>query len=215
MQGRKVKALIDTGAQVSLMSYKLYEQLDHRYELTSKLSLEGIVQDVKMEAKLCEGVKISLGGKQFFKWKFYVTKMTESLIIVIDFLCYFKAILNFSQCTLTLNNASLRIPELKTRDGESCAVSQVLVSEMIEIPPNTVMRTMARLNGKLQGDVVISPTGENNGALIPSILVTIGKSCDVPIQLVNDTALPIKLRSGHVLGNAMPCDQIQDDVDHL
>ena len=64
MQGRQTKALLDSGAQISLTSRKLYDQLEHTSELTDKL--EGIIQDVKIGAKLFEGVIVSFNNKAVF-----------------------------------------------------------------------------------------------------------------------------------------------------
>ena len=49
-QGVKTKALLDTGAQISLMSSKLYEQIENKPDLKGMLKLEGIIQDVKIDA---------------------------------------------------------------------------------------------------------------------------------------------------------------------
>ena len=68
------------------MSAKLYQQLDHQPKLTDKLKLEGIIQDVKLEAKLFEGVKVSFNGKKNFMWNFFVADIVEPLIIGVDFL---------------------------------------------------------------------------------------------------------------------------------
>ena len=176
IQGLKTKALIDTGAQISLMSHKLYSQLDPKLELTKKLKLEGIVPDMKMEAKLCEGINVSFQDKQTYTWGFYVANITEPVIIGIDFLCHFKALLNFGQCTLTLNNCTLPIEEFRSENGDLYSVSLVLVSEKMEIPPNTVFRTFAQVQGCIQGAAVISSSGKNKGALLPNTLVTIPQS---------------------------------------
>ena len=44
------KALLDTGAQISLMTSSLYEKLE--CELRDGIKLEGIVKDIKVDAKL-------------------------------------------------------------------------------------------------------------------------------------------------------------------
>ena len=90
VQGVKTKALLDTGAQISLMSSKLYEQIENKPDLKGMLKLEGIIQDVKIDAKLFEGVKVSFSESQSFTWKFYVANIAEPLIIGLIFFVILK-----------------------------------------------------------------------------------------------------------------------------
>ena len=209
IQGQKTKALIDTGAQISLMSAKLYQQLDHQPKLTDKLKLEGIIQDVKLEAKLFEGVKVSFSVKKNFIWNFFVADIVEPLIIGIDFLCHFKAVMDFDKCSLTLDNSLLRLSMFQTDDGKVYSSCQMVAKERLEIPSNCVLRSTAMLTDILPGDVVISSARDNKGLLLPNMLV---KSEEiVPIQLVNDTGDTIVLQCGHILGYAVECDGVLSD----
>ena len=72
VQGVKTKTLLDTGAQISLISSKLYEQIENKLNLKGMLKLEEIIQDVKIDAKLFEGVKVSFSESQSFTWKLSV-----------------------------------------------------------------------------------------------------------------------------------------------
>ena len=46
-----IKALLDTGAQISLMSFSLYKKLTHKSEIRDGIKLEGIVKAIKLDAK--------------------------------------------------------------------------------------------------------------------------------------------------------------------
>ena len=75
----------------------------------------------------------------------------------------------------------------------------------MEVPPSSVLRTSARLATTLSGEVITS-SGQNKGVLLPNTLV---KAVDVvPIQLVNDTEIPISIHVGHVLGYTVECDAV-------
>ena len=206
VQGVKTKALLDTGAQISLMSSKLYEQIENKPDLKGMLKLEGIIQDVKIDAKLFEGVKVSFSESQSFTWKFYVANIAEPLIIGLDFLCHFKAVLNLDKGTLMLNRYSLRFNQFKTSEGNEYSCVPVIAHEKLNLPPSTVLRTSARLAKTLSGEIVISPSGKNKGVLLPNTIVQAAEM--VPIQLVNDTNVPILIPVGHVLGYAMECDVV-------
>ena len=188
------------------MSRTFYQQLEHKKKLTDKLKLEGVVQDVKMEARLFEGVKVSFNSTKVFTWNFFVADILEPLIIGIDFLCHFKAVMDFDKCSLTLGNSLLRLSKFQTNEGKVYSSCQVVTQERLEIPPNCVLRATAGLTDTLSGDVVISSTGHNKGALLPNILVKSRET--VPIQLVNDTDDTIVLQRGHIVGNAVECDGV-------
>ena len=205
-QGIKTKALLDTGAQISLMSSKLYEQIENKPDLKGILKLEGIIQDVKIDAKLFEGVKVSSDESQSFTWKFYVANIAEPLIIGLVFLCHFKAVLNLDKGTLMLNRYSLGLNQYKTSEGNQYSCVPVIAHEKLNLPPSSVLRTSARLAKTLSGEIVISQSGENKGVLLPNTIVQAAEM--VPIQLVNDTNVPILIHVGHVLGYAMECDVV-------
>ena len=63
---------MDTGGQISLMSCSLYEKVTHKYEHGDGIKLEGIVKDIKLDAKLCAGVEVSFNGNSVYTWKFHV-----------------------------------------------------------------------------------------------------------------------------------------------
>ena len=81
---------------------------------------------------------------------------------------------------------------------------KVVLAKKVSIPPETVINTHARLDGCLKGEVVITSSGSNRGALLPNLPVEAKES--VPIQLVNDSEHTIVLKTGHVLGDAVECE---------
>ena len=114
------------------MSSKLCEQIENKPDLKGMLKLEGIIQDVKIDAKLFEGVKVSFSELQSFTWKFYVANIAEPLIIGLDFLCNFKAVLNLDKGILMLNRYSLRLNQFKTSKGNQYSCVPVIANEKIE-----------------------------------------------------------------------------------
>ena len=194
VQHYPTKAFLDTGAQISLMSSSLYEKLTHKCELGDGIKLEGIVKDIKLDAKLCAGVEVSFNGNSVYTWKFYVAPITEPLIIGLDFLCQFGAALEFV-----------------TAEGNEFISGKVVLDKKVSIPPKTVINTHARLDGCLKGEVVITSSGFNRGALLPNLLVEAKES--VPIQLVNDSEHTSVLKTGHVLGDAVECEVLMASGD--
>ena len=105
-----------------------------------------------------------------------------------------------------LNRYSLRLSQFKTSEGNQYSCVPVIAHEKLYLPPSSVLRTSARLAKTLSGEIVISPSGKNKGASLPNTIVQAAEM--VPIQLVNDTNIPILIHVGHVLGYAMECDVV-------
>ena len=204
VQGCSTKGLLDTGAQISLLSSSLYEKLTHKPDLKDGIKLEGIVKNIKLGAKSCTGVEVSFNGEEVYTWKFYVAPISEPLIIGLDFMCHFGATLDFQKGIFKIQDTRISLKEFITEDGQEYTSCKVLLEKKVSIPPETVINTHARLDGCLQGDIAISSSGQNRGALLPNLLVKADET--VPVQLVNDTDSVIVLKCGHVLGNAIECD---------
>ena len=117
VQHYPTKALLETGAQISLMSSSLYEKLTHKCELGDGIKLEGIVKDIKLDAKLCAGVEVSFNGNSVYTCKFYVAPITEPLIIGLDFLCQFGAALDFRRGIFKIQDTRVNLKEFVTAEG--------------------------------------------------------------------------------------------------
>ena len=105
-----------------------------------------------------------------------------------------------------MNKTSLRLNQFKTEDGIQYFSRKVLTLEKFKVPPSSVLRTSARLATALSGKVVITSSGQSKGVLVTKTLI---KAADVvPVQLVNDTEIPISIHAGHVLGYTVECDAI-------
>ena len=115
------------------MSSKLYEQIENKPDLKGMLKLEEIIQDVKINAKLFEGVKVSFTESQSFTWKFYVANIAVPLFIGIDFLYHFKVVLNLDKVTLMLNRYSLRLNQFKTSEGNQYSCVPVIAHEKLNL----------------------------------------------------------------------------------
>ena len=86
--------------------------------------------------------------------------------------------------------------QFKTSEGNQYSCVPVIAHEKLNLPPSSVLRTSAWL----------AKTCENKSALLPNTIVQATEM--VPIQLVNDTNVPILIHSGHMLGYVRICDVV-------
>ena len=157
VNGTKTSALLDTGAEVSLLSFDVYEKLAVKPKLTEKLKLEGIVKETNTYAWLISEVKISFDDQHVYEWNFYVASVGQPVVIGIDFLCHFHAILDFSNYTFTLSGVTQELSVLVSEGGGKFLASRIVLEKKLKIPPNSVVQTGALMKPKGTGEVVMFP----------------------------------------------------------
>ena len=126
IQGIETSALLDTRAQVSLMSSTLYEKITHKRELQDGIEIEGIVSGKRIEAKLFKDVIVRLGKKRELKWNFYVAPIKDEVILGLDFLCHHGVRLDFKKGVLWLKKYSMNLKQFETQNGEVFSISSLM-----------------------------------------------------------------------------------------
>ena len=205
----QVNALVDTGSEVAVINFDVYNQLIPKPCLKHEVNLNGICREMDVKAWLIEGVDISFGQTKNV-WNVYVAQIIEPVIIGIDFLCHFGAKLDFQNCTFTLNDQKKVIHLFKTESGDSFEVSSVTLDKKLVIPPNSVVRTLVK-SSLLNKTYAIHPVN-SQGLLIPNTVVT-GGNKHVPLQLVNSQNRYVRLKKGSIVGHAIQCDVIPEVID--
>ena len=107
--------------------------------LTKKYKLSGLSDSMDLYGWLIEDVSISFKGQLAMKWKMLVAAIKDPIIIGIDFLCNFGAVLNFNKYMFTLNRVEQDMTHLKTPDGDEFNTHKIILDKKIEIPSNTVL----------------------------------------------------------------------------
>ena len=111
------------------MISSLYEKLTHKCELTDGIKLEGIVKDIKLDAKLYAGVEVSFNGNSVYTWKFYVASIKEPLIIGLDFLCHFGATLDFRKGNFRIQDRKENLKEFVTVERDEFTSCKVVLDK--------------------------------------------------------------------------------------
>ena len=88
VQGKLVSAVIDTGAQVTIINSQFYDTLNLSLPLDPVL-LRGIDPEKSVEGYLVREVPLTLGGKTY-KWDLYVAPIEDQLLLGLDFMVHHK-----------------------------------------------------------------------------------------------------------------------------
>ena len=211
VNGLETTALLDTGAEISLMSFDVYNRLSDKPPLTDKYKLVGVSTEIDLDGWLVHNISIILGHQPCVSWKFVVASIKDPIIVGLDFLGHFGAVLNFVNYTLTLNKHIHDLSHCKTEDGNEFRSYRIKLDKKLVIPPLSVMRVTVPVDMPQDVDMVVTSSGHNKGALLPNTLIR--TSDYVPLQFVNDTEKPVSLRAGHLVGYAVPCDAVLSEAD--
>ena len=201
---RRVYALIDSGSKHSIMSYRLWRQIETKEGLTqcavnlkaaggNKLRVRGETTQRLVIGD--EGVTVSL----------IVADILEELIIGSDFLTKGSARLDF--LNLTLEIGGREIPLVKIKEGTCKNKAQVCLSKDSEVGRQGVLRCKVEGGVKLPGTFRYRPRSVMDYEGGP-ILVNV---CESEIEVEVESKTPdvmIQFSEGDVLGELEEVDEM-------
>jgi hypothetical protein len=107
------EAVLDTGAQVSVISKDFYQKLKFPPAFSDHVILKGICKS-HLESRICRNVPIEIG--QFKgKWNFVVADIVDTILSSLDFLEYHKAIINLQDVSVSIGKIKLQLSVSTTK----------------------------------------------------------------------------------------------------
>ena len=200
-------ACLDTGAQVSILSWSFYNDLQTKPKLLSSVQLRMAGNQIT-EGRLAN-VTICIGGSAY-DGSVFVAPVNEPFTIGLDFMHRFGARLDFTRGVFSIGNYTQDIKLVK-HNGQEFNVSQVWLNEPVIISPKSGINVPANTHLAHGADFAISPTYVHPALIMPNILVH--GSPIVWVPLMNPTDRPILLGKRFSLGIAIEVDQVIDPDD--
>jgi hypothetical protein len=195
VQGIQLHAVVDTTAQVTLVSEDFYKSLDPAPPIRKEVVMNTAGKGMQMNGNIAGPFQVVLGTHQF-SVEIYVAPIEEEMLLGLDF--------------LEANGVSLHLKEKKLQiTGEvlpmSLGAGSPLVNEKetgvslvkgCKVPPNSV-RT--QLSESLRGEYIVKAATKGD-ILIPR---TLHKGGDNPVLcLINLSDQHVELEKGEVLAYA-------------
>ena len=131
LEGREMKAVGDTAAQVTLISDKVYKNLDWKGPILKKVTLQTAGRQLEIEGAITGPLLLNL-GKQSYKEEVCVAPIVDEMLLGLDFLKKNNIIIDLSD-----GNEEI-IQCLPNGPAKDLVVSEVLVSHRTVIPLNYV-----------------------------------------------------------------------------
>lgn len=203
LNGLKTLAVVDTAAQVTVVSRRIWNQLRRPPPTPETVILHGAEVGSRMEAKLAKQVHLDIGG-QVHRWDIHVAPIQDDLILGLDFLRAKGCTLDLQQDVVRVSGTEIPATVKRNADGELFQISRILVARKVVVPPNTEKRVMVRMSHHTKDVYAVSPEPDNHGLLMPNMIVD--GADRIPVLLRNNTEHFISLRKGHPLGRAVEVD---------
>ena len=106
------RALVDTGAKVSLVHRRVFDKLKHRYVLgKQKVNLQA-VNGNKLQVDGCATIKFKLGGRKFQHMFYVVDGLNRNVILGRDWIINNKVVLYFNElCSMKIGHVYVPLEE--------------------------------------------------------------------------------------------------------
>lgn len=203
-----VEAVIDTAAQVTIISDKLYESLIPKPSVLKRVVLHAAERDLKMTGCKIGPVTISIGSQAYPNVEVYVAPIKDDMLLGLDFLHQQKTIIDLNDGKLDIGQESITMNTCSNGSGNKLfQVDNVTISNNTLIPPCSAVQLPCSLSTIL-GNYVVEPLDSYMEFISPRSLHSKGSKPIVCLVNVSDKSL--KLKQGHVIGIAT---EIQDIIE--
>jgi len=162
--------VVDSAAEVSVLNKSLLHQLGPKVKLKQDIILKGVGRGSRIEARYTDNLDVKLGSLEA-KWKFVVADISDDIILGIDFLVNFHAIVDLANYSIRINQESIPALCLKNRDGSSSTVYRVSIGRKVIVPPNSMKVVKVQLDKNPDQDLVVQSGYNLKGLLTPNLLL--------------------------------------------
>ena len=213
INGVFVNAVIDTAAQVTVLSTDFVHAYLPSLQFSGVYDLNGIKNGAPVTATLSEDLIIGIGD-QSFRWRALKADITDHCILGLDFIAKFQLDIKLSENTLTVGDCAIPVHLSNGHKARAHTVNTVALSSRVKIKPHSGVNFSLRLNSKFRSDAdlaVFEPVCHPQVDILSVISVP---DEDLPITILNNTGQTVTLRRGFVLGvlaDVAECDVSSPD----
>ena len=206
--GKSILAIVDTAAEVTIISDQVFETLGNKPKISKKVIMHAAGRDMQMNGVRLEPIEMGIGKKTYSE-SMYVAPIEDDMLLGLDFLLKHQANVNLGSQSLEIGNEKL---SLRVGKNNSVRVKRITVNKKIVVPAFSVLRIPCKMDSELQSDYIVEPFLERLFA--PK---TLQKALSKPIMVfVNCNDRNIKLAKNQTVGFAYEIDGVlspDNDID--
>ena len=202
-----VRAIIDTAAEVTIISDKIYEALDPTPPKIRDVSLNTAGRGMKVQGMRVGPVSMTLGHTKFEE-VLYVAPIEDEMLLGIDFLRRYAESIQIKGAKLVVGGEDIPI---HTGGGiEPARILRVHLQQRTVLPPNKVKRATGVIDQKMAA-CVFEPAA-NLPVHLPRTLSDGGEM--IPVFMINSTEQEIHLDADTYLGQAQEAESVGEPWRH-
>ncbi len=144
LQDYHTEAVVDTAAEVTLMSDKVYKKLANPGSVIKHVTLNTAGREMKMNGFVVGPMHISIGN-QTFEENIHVAPIQNDMLLGLDFLRRHQALINIPESYIQIGGENIAMVCGKS-DTTGASVSRVVVCKTMICPPNSLTKVPCSVN---------------------------------------------------------------------
>ena len=201
--GKVCEAVIDSGAQVTVLNRRVFEGLEKKPKVGRRVRLKGPADDNVMMADVIEEFRIGIGGT-YCNNRVFIADISDECILGLDTMKLFKMVIDLDKGIVGVNGKVLP-GRLKYVGGEEIPLYPARSVGEVRLEPESVSRIQIRLEGKPQGELILEPGFPDCRFFMPSVVLE-GEGVG-QIWVVNDSREKMLIPEGTLMGMAQESGQ--------
>ena len=206
LQDVKLLAVIDTAAEVTIISDSIFRELQPTPPYLKKVILHTAGRDLRMDGFVVGPVTLKL-GEITFPEAVYVAPIQDDMLLGLDFMLRHGVDIKLNDRCLDFRGKGQKVPIEVERMGTSkkSQVKKVTIEKTVKIQPNSVLKRQCKISDLLT-NYIIEPEGDLD--------VIVPRSSHSAGSMVNVTDSLIRLRQKQLVAKVFPvCTTFSVSVD--
>ena len=207
-----VNAVIDTGAEVTVMSETLFnsltaEQYIHVCTHEKSRILVTAEEGKEMRSRGIVRVPLKLGEEEF-AWPVYIAPIADELLLGCDLLDAKDITINCRK-GLMINGKWISCDVTRHLDR----TAKLFITKTITIPAESEIIATGKIDYPKLIDAeyaTVEPTFEDQRAVMIARMVIDPHRKEIPVRIANTSSLPVKLKKGYLVGEVQAIEHLVD-----
>lgn len=201
VNGYKISAVLDTAAEVTILSDRLLKLLDEKPKISKPVIMHAAGRDMQMKGAKLEPVRMKL-GEGWYCESLYMAPIEDDMLLSLDFLLKYQAKVNLSENYLEIGKEKVSII---MGENNAVKVKRITIRKKSVIPAFSVLGVPGQMD-ILDSEYIVKPFVDR--LLSPR---TLQKASSKPIlSFVNCNDRSVKLQKNQTVGFAYEIDKVID-----